>query len=84
MPAKKKITCKSFLEEVNGYIEGDLPPDLKAQLEAHMAKCPDCWVLVDETRKTVEIVQTYDCHPMPKDVQDRLLAALNEHWTKSG
>ncbi len=82
MGSKVKITCKSFLEDVSDYIDGDLTDELKVSLEAHLAKCPDCWVIFDETRKTVEIFQNLDCHPLPQDVHDRLLDALNQQWTK--
>ena len=36
---------------------------------------PECWVLYDETQRSVKIFQDYDCHPMPEDVHDRLLGA---------
>lgn len=78
--AKKKITCKSFLEDMNDYLDGDLPEELRISVEAHLGKCPDCWVLFDETKKTVEIFQNMDCHPMPEEVHDRLLSAIGNSW----
>jgi anti-sigma factor (TIGR02949 family) len=83
MGEKRKITCKSFLDEMSDYLDGDLPPEFRASLEAHLAKCPQCWVLLDETRQTVEIVQTYDCHPLPADVKVRLVDAIQKHWDKT-
>ena len=82
MGSKRKITCKSFLEDVSDYIDGDLGEEIRVSLEAHLAKCPDCWVIFDETKKTVEIFQNLDCHPMPRDVHDRLLGALHQQWGK--
>jgi anti-sigma factor RsiW len=67
---------------MSDYIDGDLAPDLRASLESHLAKCPNCWILLDETRQTVEIVQKYNCHPMPDDVKSRLLDALQKQWDK--
>lgn len=78
MGAKKKITCQSFLEDVSDYIDGELPADLRVSLEAHLAKCPNCWVLFDETKRTVEIFQQTNCHPLPNDVKDRLLQTLRK------
>lgn len=74
--AKKKITCKSFLEDLSEYIDGDISPEIRVTFEAHLAKCPNCWVVLDETQRTVEIFQRYDCHPMPGQVKSRLLANL--------
>ena len=80
MGEKKRINCQTFLNDVSDYIDGDLPDDLRTSLEAHIARCPDCWVLLDETRKTVEIVRNSGCHPLPRRAHDRLLDALKEGW----
>jgi predicted anti-sigma-YlaC factor YlaD len=78
--AKKKITCKNFLEDLSDYIEGGMERELRVSLEAHLAKCPNCWVVFDETRRTVEILQNVECHPLPQDVHNRLLTALEKSW----
>ena len=82
MASKKKITCKHFLEELSDYIDGGIATELRVSLEAHLAKCPNCWVVFDETRKTVEIFQNVECHPLPKDVHDRLLNVLEKNWKR--
>ena len=75
--AKKTITCQSFLDDLSNYIDGDVADEIRVTFEAHLAKCPNCWVVFDETRRTVEIVQRFDCHPMPGDVKDRLMQTLS-------
>lgn len=80
MPGKKKITCREFIENVSDYIDGAMEPDLLVKLEAHLAKCPDCWVQFDETKMTVEIFQNVECHPLPSDVHDRLMKTLESNW----
>ena len=82
MAEKRKITCKSFLEDMSDYLDGDIPAELRAMLEAHLAKCPDCWLVLDETRRTVEVFQTYGCRPLPEDVRGRLADALQRQWNK--
>jgi len=77
---KKKITCQSFLDDMSNYMDGELAGDLRISLEAHLAKCPNCWIVFDETQKTVRVFQDYDCHPLPEDVQGRLMDALHETW----
>lgn len=74
--AKKKITCQSFLDDLSDYIDGDVAEEIRITFEAHLAKCPNCWVVFDETQRTVEIVQRFDCHPMPVEVKDRLMQTL--------
>jgi anti-sigma factor (TIGR02949 family) len=75
--AKKKITCQSFLDDLSDYIDGDVAEEIRVTFEAHLAKCPNCWVVFDETQRTVEIVQRFDCHPLPDSVKDRLMATLS-------
>lgn len=75
--SKKKITCQSFLDDLSDYIDGDVAEEIRVTFEAHLAKCPNCWVVFDETQRTVEIVQRFDCHPMPEEIKDRLLQTLS-------
>lgn len=76
--AKKKITCQSFLDDLSDYIDGDVAEEIRITFEAHLAKCPNCWVVFDETQQTVEIVQRLDCHPMSDEVKARLMHTLSE------
>lgn len=75
--SKKKITCQSFLDDLSDYIDGDVAEEIRVTFEAHLAKCPNCWVVFDETQRTVEIVQRFDCHPLPEEIKDRLLQTLS-------
>ena len=79
----RKITCKSLLDELSDFVDGELSQELRISLEAHLAKCPDCWVTLDETRRTVEISRSVNCHPLPDDVHQRLLSALESRWQGS-
>ena len=83
MGSTRKITCKSFLEELTDYVDDELGQELRITLEAHLAKCPNCWVTLDETRRTVEISRSVECHPLPDEVHQRLLDALESHWRGS-
>ena len=83
MGTKRKLTCKDFIEELPELVNGALAPDLRVTLQAHLAKCTDCWVEFDETRRTVEIVQNVNCHPLPQEVHDRLLESLDSHWERA-
>jgi len=81
--SKKKITCQSFLDDLSDYIDGDVAEEIRVTFEAHLAKCPNCWVVFDETQRTVEIVQRFDCHPMPEEIKDRLLQTLSVKLKRS-
>jgi hypothetical protein len=70
------LTCKDFLHELSDYLDESVDVEVKAKLEKHIAECPNCWVIADTTRKTIQIYKGVDPQPIPSDVQDRLMRAL--------
>ena len=70
------LTCKDFLRELSDYLDESLDAQVRARLEEHIAACPNCWVIADTTRKTVQIYKGMDPYPVPVDVQNRLMAAI--------
>jgi anti-sigma factor RsiW len=70
------LTCKDFLRELSDYLDESLEAEIRAKIEAHIAECPNCWVIADTTRKTIQIYKGMDPHPLPSDVESRLMEAL--------
>ncbi len=70
------LTCKDFLHELSDYLDESLDKEERAKLEKHVSECPNCWVIADTTKKTVQIFKGMDPYPVPEDVQARLMAAL--------
>lgn len=72
------ITCKDFLRELSDYLDDATDPVLRAELERHINECPNCWVICDTTRKTIQVYKGMDLHPLPEQVHQKLMAALAE------
>ena len=72
------LTCKDFLNELSDYLDESVDAEVRAKIEKHMAECPNCWVIADTTRKTVQIYKGMDPVPIPQDVERRLMAALEK------
>ena len=72
------LTCKDFLQELSDYLDESIDAELRAKLEKHMTECPNCWVIADTTRKTVRIYKGMDPLPIPKEVEQRLMVALEK------
>jgi anti-sigma factor RsiW len=72
------LTCKDFLNELTDYLDECLDAEVRAKLEKHIAECPNCWVIADTTRKTIQIYQGMDPYPIPSDVEARLMTALEK------
>jgi len=70
------LTCKDFLRELSDFLDENLDAGVRANLEEHMTECPNCWVVADTTRKTIKIYKGMDPYPVPKDVEERLMQAL--------
>ncbi len=69
--------CRQVLHRICEYIDGELDAAACAELEAHLAECPDCRTLLDGLRKTVALYRRCVPDDLPPDVRARLLAALN-------
>jgi anti-sigma factor RsiW len=76
------MDCKKMLQELNLYIDGELDPDLCRQLEAHLKDCDRCRIVLDTTKKTIEIYRDQTPMDLPEDVRDRLHALLRSRWRK--
>jgi anti-sigma factor RsiW len=70
------LTCKDFLHELSDYLDESLDAQLRAKLEEHISSCPNCWVIADTTRRTIQIYKGMQAFPVPPDVQERLMVAL--------
>src|SRR5665811_1321179 len=57
-------------------IEGTLPPEAAAPLEAHLAACPDCRRALAEQRSIVSILRAVPHVAVPADLEHAVLAGL--------
>jgi len=70
--------CKELLGSLSAYIDGDLSPALCEELEKHLAGCNDCQVVLNTTKRTIDLVHTPIEKPdLPEDVRERLFKRLN-------
>ncbi|MGD1093514.1 MAG: zf-HC2 domain-containing protein [Bryobacteraceae bacterium] len=70
------LTCKQFLQELNDYLDPSGDPEMKRRLESHVTQCPNCFVIVDTTEKTLQVYKGIEPQTIPEDVKTRLLKAL--------
>jgi len=70
--------CDELLGSLSAYIDGDLDPELCEELEKHLAGCNDCRVVLNTTKRTIELVHSpLDKFNLPEDVRERLFKRLN-------
>ena len=72
------LTCKQFLEELSDYLDDKTEAEIRQKLEQHIQECPNCWVICDTTKKTIQVYRGMDPCPIPSDIHARLMSALEK------
>jgi anti-sigma factor RsiW len=72
----KDVVCLSGVELLMEYMEGELAPDVRAALDAHVAGCLKCVAFIESYQATPRILRDATAVEMPADLQASLLAAL--------
>lgn len=70
------MSCKQTLLQLSDFLDGDLDPTLAEELEKHLTACDDCRVVVDTTRKTIQLYCDTEPIPLPADIEQRLQQVL--------
>ena len=70
------LTCKDFLLELNDYLDECCDPGLRAEIQKHLNDCPNCFVVADTTRQTLDVYKGMTPQSLPDSVRNRLMSAL--------
>lgn len=75
------ITCRQLIDDLLGtYVEGELPPSERRELERHLAVCPSCVAYLDSYVKTRQLGRAAlreeaGATQLPEDLVRRILLA---------
>ena len=69
------MNCQEALEAISAAIDGELSPDERAALDAHLASCPACIALFEELSGQSRLLRELDC-AVPAGLSARILASL--------
>jgi anti-sigma factor (TIGR02949 family) len=70
--------CANLLGSLSEYIDGALSPELCQEIEKHLAGCDDCRVVLNTTRRTIDLVHApAERDELPEEVRERLFKRLN-------
>jgi anti-sigma factor RsiW len=70
------VTCASGVRLLMDYLEGVLPPEVSAALEAHVTGCPRCVAFVASYRETPRILRDATEATFPAELEESLRAFL--------
>ncbi len=72
------LSCDDFRNWLNDYVDETADPEIRRDLEQHVTSCPNCWVVIDTTKRTIQIYKGMDPTPLPDDVHRRLMAVIEK------
>lgn len=72
------MTCRELIEFIMDYLEGELPPEVRAHIEEHLHLCPPCVHFYQSYQITIRITRQLAPTPMPKSLDAKLQAMLHQ------
>ena len=78
------LTCKDFLNELSEFMDGSLDREIREKLQQHVSECPNCWVVLDTTQRTIKVYKGLQPQTIPPDIHSRLMEALNRKMAAKG
>ena len=70
------MNCEDVIHELSDFIDGDLDAAMKREIESHLDGCKECKLVVNQTKKTIEIFCDSEPVELPGDVRSRLHEAV--------
>lgn len=78
MNDKHDLSCQIIMDNLGDYLDGDLEPELCADIEKHIDTCQDCQIVINTLKKTIHLYQvTARDTILPPDMRRRLYAKLD-------
>ncbi len=77
------MNCKTFVELVTAYLEGQLSAEDRADFEEHMRLCPGCDTYLDQFRTTISLLGQLPEESISSGARTRLLDAFAD-WRDRG
>ena len=77
------MNCTDFLAKLTDYFDGQIDSTLLIEVKQHLSSCHHCEVVVDTTRKTIDIYRGQQPYEFPEELANRLRAAVMERCQKA-
>jgi len=72
------IDCKHVWEHLSGYLDANLPEDVREMVEKHLQHCEICSAILDSTRNILILTADERVFELPLGYSERLHARLDE------
>ena len=78
------MNCTEFLAKLTDYFDGQIDPELLAEVKDHLGACHHCEVIVSTTKETISIYRHQQPYDFPDELATRLRAAVMERCRLAG
>lgn len=76
-----KLECKQVWEHISDYLDQELTPEVRAEIEKHLENCEVCSAILDSTRNVLILTADDRTYELPvgysKRLHDRLERAIH-------
>lgn len=79
-----KLDCKHIWRELSNYLDGEIPPHVRRDIEAHVAQCRHCAALLDSTHNVIVLIADERRLELPLGSSARLRKKLESELAVSG
>jgi anti-sigma factor RsiW len=78
-----RIDCKHVWQHISSYIEGDVDPALRAEIDKHLETCEICSAVLDSTRNVVVLMADDRVFELPAGFSQRLHERIDRELEKA-
>jgi predicted anti-sigma-YlaC factor YlaD len=78
-----RIDCNHVWEYISAYIDNDVDPVVRADIDRHLETCEICSAVLDSTRNVVILVADERVFELPSGFSDRLHAHIDREISPS-
>jgi anti-sigma factor RsiW len=72
------LVCREFVELVTDYLEGTLPAQERARMEAHLAECDGCTGYLEDMRRLIGSLHATPEPPPDPETREALRRAFRD------
>ena len=66
------LDCQHVWDQISNYIEGEVPEELRAAIDEHLAHCRHCAAVLDSTRNILYLIADDRTFELPAGYSARL------------
>jgi predicted anti-sigma-YlaC factor YlaD len=70
------MDCQTLFEHLTDFLEGSLTPEQEEMAFEHLASCPHCELVLDQTREVTRLVAAHGRTVLGRDRRQELLSSI--------